>query len=66
MDTRPANPKLHPEHEIIPTPEKVLSSGDLRSTLAMHQWILNLSRGNFEVIERCLHLEGWQASYYEQ
>jgi phosphohistidine phosphatase SixA len=57
MDTRPANPKLHPEHEIIPTPEKVLSSGALRSTPTVHQWILNLSREN---------LEGWQASYCEQ
>jgi hypothetical protein len=36
MDTRPANPKLHPEHEIIPTPDKVLSLGALRSTPAVH------------------------------
>jgi hypothetical protein len=65
-DIGPANPKLHPEHEIIPTPHKVLSSGALRSTPAVHQWILNLSRENFEVVERCLHLASWQASYCEQ
>jgi hypothetical protein len=56
MDIGPANPKLHPKHEIIPTPQKVLSSGARRSTPAVHHWILNLSRENFEVVERCLHL----------
>jgi hypothetical protein len=56
MDTRLANPKLHPEHEIISTPQKVLSSGALPSTPVVHHWILNLSRENFEVVERCLHL----------
>jgi hypothetical protein len=50
------NPKLHPEHEIIPMPHKVLSSGILQSTLVVHQWILNLSQENFEVVEQCLHL----------
>jgi hypothetical protein len=66
MDTRLVYPKLHPKHEIIPTLEKVLSSGAFRSILAVHQWILNLSLENFEVVKRCLHLEGWQVSYCEQ
>jgi hypothetical protein len=56
IDIGPVDPKLHPKNEIIPTPQKVLSSGALRSIPAVHHWILNLFRENFEVVERCLHL----------